>query len=267
MENLIDKELMEEIVIRAYVYRSLSNMLHKIHKLHPDILPDDLLEYELERLKEYVKTIKVGEHGDDDTANQSTGDTTNNSTTPGVAASAEPSVNTEKQVKAPKAKRQPRKVKVPVAQDLPVNTSSPQITFNTNQFQGVLPTVSNTPSSTSISTSTTTTVPVNVKSKPKSKPAPVGPVATCQCVARVVSNGRGVMSYDYMSYSNNATVPVYGRQCKNVRIEGSQFCLVHNKKYDYGIFTEEATDTIKDMCLRKYNRCKEIEDKFAGSAS
>ena len=232
---------MEEFIIRNYVYHSLSDMLFKVNKLHPEVLDDEMLAVELEYLKEYVKNMKIGDREEQ-------------KDTPVEANTAKP----ELVVNPPtKAKRAPRKAK-PVVQAVPI-VEQPLFTFDTAQFQGVLPTANNTqpPQTVEMAPAAQPIIPKARKQAPAS-----AEVTSCQCMARVVStSGRGSMSYDFMSYPNGSTTPVYGRRCKNVKIDNSQFCLVHSKKCEYGIFTTEASDTVKAVCLRKYTRLKEIEDK------
>ena len=227
---------MEEFIIRNYVYYNLSDMLFKINKMHPQVLDDEMLAFELEYLKEYVKKMKIGPNTDE-----------NDKT---IENTVEPVV----QNVAPKAKRTPRKAKATVQEE--AAAVKPVFTFDTTQFQSVLPSANNTQPTVTVSP----TVPIT----PKTKQAPVSTeITSYQCMARVVSNSaRGVMSYDYMSYPNNSTNPVYGRRCKNVKSDNSQFCLVHSKKCEYGIFSEEASDAVKAVCLKKYTKCKEVEDKL-----
>lgn len=240
---------MEDFIIRNYVYHSLSDMLFKVNKLHPQVLDDEMLAIELEYLKEYVSKMKIGDKDkqDDKTLEDKP-----------VSNMVEPAV---KDVVA-KAKRSPRKAKATV-QSEPV-AAKPVFTFDTAQFQGVLPTANNTqPPQTVEMVPTEQPIILKVKQAPASTD-----VTSCQCMARVVStSARGVASHDYMSYPNGSTTPVYGRRCKNVKIDNSQFCLVHSKKCEYGIFTEEASDTTKAVCLRKYTRCKEIEDQYQTSST
>ena len=241
-------------------------MLFKMNKLHPQVLDDEMLAFELECLKEYVSKMQIGPR--DEQNDKAIADKP-------VSNSVGPVV---KDV-TPKAKRTPRKAKAPV-QEEPVAVK-PVFTFDTAQFKGVLPTTNTTPHTVTVETTT----PII----PKTKQAPASTdVTSCQCMARVVSSSKGAMSYDYMSYPNGSTthVPltlnsnpistlvesrdrefcvtpvqtVYGRRCKNVKIDNSQFCLVHSKKCEYGVFTEEASEAVKAVCLKKYTRCKEIED-------
>jgi hypothetical protein len=220
-------------------------MLFKVNKLHPDVLDDEMLAVELEYLKEYVKNMKIGDREEQ-------------KDTPVEANTAKPELVMNPPTKA---KRAPRKAKAVVQADPMVE--KPLFTFDTAQFQGVLPTANNTqpPQTVEMAPAAQPIIPKARKQAPAS-----AEVTSCQCMARVISSAKGAMSYDYMSYPNNSTTPVYGRRCKNVQIANSQFCIVHSKKCEYGIFTEEASEAVKASCLKKYTRLKEIEDRHQPSS-
>lgn len=244
---------MEEFIIRNYVYRNLCDMLLKMNKLYPELMPDEMLLEELECLKEYVSTLKIK-----DRLAESTQETD-------VAEKAS--------AKKPARKSKKEKVATPS-----IDVTTPLFTFDAAQFQSE----QQQPLATE---PVITPKKATHKSKSSQEPSVVVPsqftfdasqfqvgqtpaqqsetqsATTHQCSARVITASRSAMSNDYMSYPANSTVSVYGRQCKNVRQnDQTQFCRIHDKKCEYGIFADEPSEEVKKMCLRKYNRLKEIEN-------
>jgi hypothetical protein len=232
---------MEEFIIRNYVYRNLSDMLFKMNKLYPELMDDEMLLIELECLKEYVSTLKIKER---------------------LAESTESTTEAPQPTPNKKAVRKGKKEKTVTPL---VDITTPLFTFDAAQFQSEqqLPLVTAPKKATrKAKANQEPNIVVTQFKFDVTQPSVTQPSVTHQCLARVVStSGKGVSSHDYMSYPVNSTVPVYGRQCKNVRQnDQTQFCRVHDKKNDYGIFTDEPSDDVKNLCLRKHARLKEIED-------
>jgi hypothetical protein len=127
---------------------------------------------------------------------------------------------------------------------MPVQTvvapvTQPLFTFDTAQFQ-VGQTVQEQVAPVSV---------VAVKTKKE--------ITSCQCAARVIGSSRNAMAHDYVSYGDEVTKanPIYGRRCKNVMVDNGPFCAVHKKKSEYGIFTDEASAEVRELCMKKYTVC------------
>jgi hypothetical protein len=176
---------------------------------------------------------------------------------PEVNAAQQPEVITESIItkSVPKVKRAPRKAKAESNVVAPV--TQPLFTFDTAQFQ-LEQTVQEQ------------VAPVSVVAVKTKKVAPSSDkVTSCQCAARVVGSSRNAMAHDYVSYGDEITKanPIYGRRCKNVMMDNGPFCAVHKKKCEYGIFTDEASAEVRDLCMKKYTRLKEIEDAIQSSTN
>lgn len=271
---------MEEFIIRNYVYRNLCDMLFKMNKLYPELMPDEMLLEELECLKEYVSTLKIKDRlADTKTSTQET--------------------DVVEQTPVKKATRKSKKEKEVTPA---IDVTTPLFTFDASQFQSDTRPAETEPTPTAAPKKTvrkakasqdpsvnvpqqlqhattqvqtplqpnacqdpSVNVPQQLRHATTQVQTPLQPAVTLQCLARVVTASRAAMSYDYISYPVNTTVPVYGRQCKNVRLnDQTQFCRIHDKKCEYGIFADEPREEVKNLCFRKYNRLKELENNSQG---
>lgn len=237
---------MEEFIVRNYVYHNLRDLLLKMNKLHPDFLTDEYLQQELEHVRNHINSINF------------TNSPEPIESLPKVSAEL-PVVLTEEL----KVKRVSRKLKTKSegtvctglqAQNNANDAIQPLFTFNTDstglQFQ------------VKHSQMPTEQEQVIPSSEKKTKKAP-----SCVCAARVVSSSRAAMSYDYVSYdATTGTNAIYGRRCKNVIMGDSLFCAVHKKKCEYGIFTDEPSEKVKELCLKKHDRLKEIEEAIEANS-
>ena len=224
---------MEEFIVRNYVYHNLRDLLFRINKLHPDFLTEEYLALELERVRNHINSIKFTNTPDPIES------------LPKV--SAEPIITTAKE---PKAKRAPRKPKAESNVVVQVTPTQPLFTFDTAQFQVGPPVQEQVLPVSAVAVKTKKAVPSSDK------------VTSCQCAARVVGSSRNPMAHDYVSYGDDVTKdnPIYGRRCKNVMMDNGPFCAVHKKKCEYGIFTDEPSAEVRELCMKKYTRLNEIEN-------
>lgn len=228
---------MEEFVIRNYLYYNLRDILSKMNKIYPDIITDKILSFELSKLLDHVSSVKdstvyTGCNAIDSTTNSQISKSSN---IPILDLS-----NTfcdllkNKNCKAQVPLTQNSKPIAPVAIELPFEAYNPVHTVRTekNATESILNT-----------------------HETKEESNVIG-----MCAARVITSSRTSKSCDYMSYSKKSKNPSYGRQCKNIKMDNSIYCGIHNKKCEYGKFDEEPCEAIKEICLKKYYRCKQVED-------
>lgn len=215
--------MMEEFLIRNYIFHNLRDMIIKMNKMYPHLITNEYLKNELEYIQKYITSIKF----------TNTSDTLNSTVCKGLQAQGNVTTSTS--------------FLNPSNVGLKLNVGCiPLLTFDISQFQLLPPKNDNQ-------------LQKVVIPKTNQQSSETVKIMVCRCAARIVSSTRNAMPYDYISYLDNTTTPIYGRQCKNMRIDGELFCGIHKKKCEYGVFAEEPSPEIKELCLKKYTRIMEKE--------
>ena len=272
---------MEEFMICNYVYHNLRDLLYKMNKLYPELIDDKILLIELECLKEYVSTLKIKKCIIDSTESTEKKVVAQISDKRPVhkgkkGKTVTPSVDIKTplftfdatQFQSESHPIEPEKITAPKKASHKSNVvheayvAPPPFTFDMTQFQveqSQIPT-DQTQDVSDTSCNSVQTQYNNVAIE-KTIYAPTTGNTTCQCAARVIRGSRVAMSYDYISYRDNTTtsIPIYGRRCKNTMIDDGPFCAVHKKKCEYGIFTDEASAEVRELCIKKYMHLKELK--------